>query len=229
MKKTFMLFAFCLAAHTLLCPFPAQARDQFIINYIDPTPEAIVTGEEMTAWLEADKGFAEAEAELIDAYHSALDKFGPGGEGWLGMNQSDWAKYRQEDAYTKHGPKGSPGYLAFLAEEARSRTKWLNRLGQKGKVYYAQNYIYQEPGYEGMVILYLRDRGQEMELYTKNLGTGAVCTASGDAETKDGKASYGPVKVELLELGKSLNLTSAQGKNVCEPGGKFTGFYLLTK
>ena len=67
MKKTFVLFAFCLAAHTLLCPFPAQARDQFIINYIDPSPEAIVTGEEMTAWLEADRAFAEAEAGLIDA------------------------------------------------------------------------------------------------------------------------------------------------------------------
>jgi Protein of unknown function (DUF1311). len=222
-------YAFCLVACLLFVPGLVYARDHFIIEYIDPSPEAIITEEEMESWLALSEDFSDAEEELIDAYQAALSQIGGGGEGWLEMNQSDWAKYRQEDAYTMHSPKGGPAYLAFIAAEAQNRTEWLKQLGKKGKVWFIQNYVYQEPGHEGMVIIYRRERGQEMELYTKHLASGAVCAAAGEAETADGKAAYGAVGVEMLELGKSLSLTSLAGPDVCRPGGKFTGTYLLTK
>ena len=228
MKQILIILAFvCLFA--LPSGAAALPKEHFIIHYVEPTPEATISQEELDAWADASKDFAKAEERLLDAYQDALDDFGPGGESWLMMNQGDWAKRRQADALERHGPKGSPAYISFLITEADKRSAWLDQLAEKGKVIFAHNYLYEQSGYEGMVILYYRKRGMEFELFTTNLETGAVCEAYGEGNPSEGKTQYKSFAIEFVDLGKALLLTAPSEAPLCQDGGRFTGTYVLTK
>lgn len=229
MNKYFAMFVFALTLSLLTIPANSYAIDHFILHYIELTPEASITEAEMKAWKTESKSFAKSERKLASAYEDALEEFGPGGESWLRMNQTDWAKNRQQYAYQHYPPKGSPNYLNYLSQHAAKRTDWLDQLADKSSVVFAHNYIYQKSGYEGMIILYYRNKSQEMQLYTRNLKSGAVCKAIGEAVPSEGKAHYDALSIEMIELGKSLDVTASATLNICQPGGNLVGSYILTK
>ncbi len=207
----------------------AMPKEHFIIHYVEPDAEAVVSKEEMETWAAVSEEFAATEKRLYEVFKETLASFGPGGESWLEMNQGDWSKRRQVDAFEQHSPKGSPAYIRFLTEEADKRVQWLEQLGKKGKVVFTHNYLYQQPGHEGMVILYYRDRGLEFELYTKNLKTGAVCEAFGEGIPHEGKTRYQDLSIEFVDLGKALQVTAFSEAELCQEGGHLTGEYILTK
>lgn len=229
MSKSVFIFVFVLSFALLGLPALSQATEHLIINYAELNPEASMTEEEMESCRMSSDDFAEAEEELESAYENAREEFGPGGEGWLKMNQGDWAKNRQNYAYENYAPKGSPEYLNYMIQQAVKRTKWLDQLAGKSWVVFTHNYIYQKPGYEGIVILYYRNDAQEMEIYTRNLETGAICKSIGEAVITGGKADYNGIALEMVELGKSLDITAQSETGICQPGGSLTGTYILTK
>ena len=229
MKYIAATLFFTLTLFSLPAAGAELPKEHFIFQYVEPEPEEAVTPEEMELWIANSEAFAKAEKKLFEAYEDALEDFGPGGWSWLEMNQADWVKHRIVNAFKLHAPKGSPAYLEFMIQEAGKRSRWLKQLGKKGKVVFAQNYLYSEPGYEGMIILYYRARGMEYELYTRNTATGAACEGSGEAASKDGKASYPDLSIEMLDLGKALQVTAANGNALCREGGRFAGHYDLFK
>ncbi len=219
-------------AALVLAPNLALSETFFTLQIVDPTPEAIISEAELDTWKQAFPDFAKSEEALMAAYKGCLADVGAGGEGWLSMNQGDWAKARQETAYKNHAPKGEAAYIQALTQAAQERIRWLNEFAEKGPTVWVNNYLYTQPGYEGMVILYYRENGMELELYTKS-SNGAICRAEGLATPAQGKARYNSngtsFQVEMLELGKALELTSGSENGICLGGGKFTGTYELFK
>ena len=228
--KLFSVFFICALALLPVTGFAEpMPKEHFIIQYVEPGPEAAATPEEIQAWMNTSEEFADTEKEMRRAYEETLKDFGTGGQSWLEMNQADWAKRRLLDAFEQHAPKGGPAYLEFMSREAEKRADWLEKLAEKGKVVFTHNYLYRQPGYEGMIILYYRDRGMEYELYTRNLDSGAICEGSGEAPSSGGKAQYENITIEFVNLGKGLKATSSSETSLCEEGGRFAGNYELTK
>lgn len=232
MKNFFAISVFILAC-ILFVPSLNAAPSHFIINPIEPSPEAVVNQEDYENWQNANQDFKGAETGLLEAYKNCLKEFGPGGEGWLQMNQSDWAKIREETAYNRHAPKGSPDYLAYFEKEAKERIEWLDKLAKKGQVIYAQSYLFKEPGFSGMLILYGRGSDIEIDFYTENTATRSVCQAWGQTQPSGGKATFefnnNTFNLEMIDLGKSIILSSDSQNGICQDSGKFTGSYELTK
>ena len=231
MNKILAALVFSLLG-VAMAPNLAFSETYFPIQLVDPVPEARVSEEEMNAWNQNFPDFQKSEEALLKAYRNCMEEIGPGGQGWLSMIQSDWNKARLEKAYQNNSPKGGSAYIQSLNKDAQERTEWLNTLAEKGKAVWVNNYLYTQPGYEGMVILYYRDEGMELELYTKSHG-GAVCRAEGVAKTSQGKAEYNSngasFEVEMLGLGKELDLKAASETGICQGGGKFTGLYEIFK
>ena len=231
LNKILVMFMFSLAGLTML-PNLAFSETFFPIQIVELLPEARVSEEEMDAWNRAFPDFEKSEEALLKAYRNCMEEIGPGGQGWLSMIQSDWNKARLEKAYENSSPKGGPAYIQSLNKDAEERTAWLNNLAKKGSAVWVNNYLYAQPGYEGMVILYYRDDGMELELYTKSKA-GAVCRAEGVAKSAQGKAVYNvggaSFEVEMLGLGKELDLKAGSESGICQGGGKFTGLYEIFK
>ena len=230
MNKILLTLMFLAGLVTL--PSAAFSETFFPIQIVELKPEARVSEEEITAWNQAFPDFEKSEQELLTAYRNCMEEIGPGGQGWLSMLQSDWNKARLEKAYENSSPKGSAAYIQSLNKDAQERTEWLNNLAQKGPAVWVNNYLYRQSGHEGMVILYYRDDGMEMELYTKST-SGDVCRAEGVAKSSQGKAVYNVndinLEVEMLELGKELSLKAGSETGICQGGGKFTGLYEIFK
>ncbi len=230
MNKIFVTFMFL--AGLVILPSAAFSETFFPIQIVELGPEARVSEEEINAWNQAFPDFEKSEQELLAAYKNCMEEIGPGGQGWLSMLQSDWNKTRLQNAYEKNSPKGGAAYIQSLNKDAQQRTEWLNNLAEKGPAVWVNNYLYSQPGHEGMVILYYRDDGMEMELYTKAT-SGAVCRADGVAKSAQGKAMYNVngtnLEVEMLELGKELSLKAGSETGICQGGGKFTGLYEIFK
>ncbi len=185
--------------------------------------------EEYDSYRENFPKFANCEKELSESYKDALDAIGLAGEGWLMMNQADWSKERVFLALKSFPPKGSSAYINALVLAGQERIAWLKELAKKGTVIYINDYAYRKNGFNGMLTLFkLPGNKLDFTIETRDRQKHFPCEIKGTASFTDGKAVFksknGYIKLEMMDLGKWVKITSDAEQKICG-GGHIVGTY----